>query len=208
MQCDDYPRGGFSGTGFRLWALSLAGMSPHRLKPVPLDSLSARIVSGPTKRELESRKGFLPEAPMKKLAFALALFLVVPALRAQQAETSGNPPQAEPQTAPEAAPPSAAQNPNSQDNLPASIRPGHPLDPADVDILTGKRNREIEAAQRAGVPYSAGMYGNYGDPYLMLGRFGRAFDIQMLPLTRIINPFFFSTMQPRGFGRSGFRGSR
>lgn len=141
---------------------------------------------------------------MKNLVFAIALFLTVPALRAQQAETSGNPPQA----APEASPPPAAQNPNSQDNLPASIRPGHPLDPADVDILTGKRDREIAAAQRAAAPYSVGMYGTYGDPYAMQGRFGRGFDMPMLPLARIGNPFFFSTLQPRGFGRGGFRGGR
>src|SRR4029077_20045649 len=146
---------------------------------------------------------------MHKLVFPIALFLIVPALRAQQAETSGNPPQAAPQAAPETVPQQpAAQNPTAQDNLPASIRPGHPLDPADVDILTGKRDREIEAAQRAAVPYSAGMYGTYGDPYAMQGRFGRAFDIPILPLTRISNPFFFFLMQPRGFGRGVFRGAR
>ena len=142
---------------------------------------------------------------MHKLVFTIALFLFVPALRAQQAETSANPPQAAPQAAPEQP---AAQNPAAQDNLPASLRPGHPLDPADVDILTGKRDREIAAAQRAAVPISVGMYGTYGDPYLMQGRFGREFDIPMLPLTRIGNPFFFSTLQPRGFGRGGFRGGR
>ena len=145
---------------------------------------------------------------MKKLVFAIALFLIVPALRAQQAETSGSAPQAAPQTAPDVAPQPAAQNPAAQDNLPASIRPGHPLDPADVDILTGKRDREIAAAQRAAAPYPVGMYGTYGDPYLMQGRFGRAFDIPILPLARIGNPFFFSRMQPRGFGRGGFRGGR
>jgi hypothetical protein len=145
---------------------------------------------------------------MNKLVFAIALFLIVPALRAQQADTSSNPPQAAPQAAPETAPPPAAQNPSAQDNLPASIRPGHPLDPADVDILTGKRDREIGAAQRGALPYSVGMYGTYGDPYAMQGRFGREFDIPMLPLARISNPFFFSTMQPRGFGRGGFRVGR
>jgi hypothetical protein len=145
---------------------------------------------------------------MKKSVFAIALFLIVPALRAQQAETSGNPPQPAQQTAPEAAPPPAAQIPAAQDNLPASIRPGHPLDPADVDILTGKRDREIAAAQRGAVPYPVGMYGTYGDPYLMQGRFGRAFDIPMLPLARISNPFFFSAFQSRGFGHGGIRGGR
>jgi len=52
------------------------------------------------------------------------------------------------------------------------------------------------------------MYGSYGDLYAMQGRFGRVSDIPMLPLTRIGNPFFFSTLQPRGFGRGGFRGGR
>jgi hypothetical protein len=142
-----------------------------------------------------------PEDAMKKLVFAIVLFLTVPSMRAQQADTSGNPPQAETQAAPIPAPQAAAQNPNAQDNLPASIRPGHPLDPADVDVLTGKRDREIEAARMAGLPISVGMYGNFENSYAMLGRFGRAFDIPMLPLARISNPFFFSTMRPRGFGR-------
>jgi hypothetical protein len=150
----------------------------------------------------------LPEDAMNKMVFAIALFLVVPAMRAQQAETSGNPPQATPPTEQQAAPQPVAVNPNAQDNLPASIRPGHPLDPADVDILTGKRDREIEAARRAALPISVGIYGNYGDLYAMQGRFGRVFDIPMLPLTRISNPFFFSTLHSAGFGRGGFFGGR
>jgi hypothetical protein len=145
-----------------------------------------------------------PEDAMKELVFAIALLLIVPSMCAQQADTSGNPPQ----TVTQAAPQAAAQNPNAQDNLPASIRPGHPLDPADVDILTGKRDREIEAARMAALPISVGMYGNYGDPYATQGRFGRALDIPILPLTRLSNPFFFSTLQPRGFGRGGFFGGR
>ena len=135
---------------------------------------------------------------MNKLVFAIALFTIVPALRAQQAPTSDNPPQTAPQP--------AAQNPNAQDNLPAEIRPGHPLDPADVDVLTGKRDREIEAARRAAAPAMAGAYGgygNYGDYYWMNGRLGPAWDIPMLPLTPISNPFFFSRIQPRWFGRVG-----
>jgi hypothetical protein len=153
----------------------------------------------------------LREDAMNKLVFAIAFFLIVPALRAQQTETSGNPPQAAPQTAPEAAPQPAAQNPNSQENLPAAIRPGHPLDPADVDVLTGKRDREIEAAQRAAVPVMAGAYGGYGtygDYYWMNGRLGAVWDVPMLPLPRIRNPFFFFPMQPRGFGLGAVRGGR
>jgi hypothetical protein len=149
-----------------------------------------------------------PEDAMNKLVFAIALFSIVPAMRAQQAETNGNPPQSETQAAPLAAPQAAEQNSIVQDNLPAAIRPGHPLDPADVDILTGKRDREIEAARTPALPISVGTYGNYGDLYAMQGRFGRMFDIPMLPLTRIRNPFFFSTLLPRGFGRGGFFGGR
>lgn len=137
---------------------------------------------------------------MNKLVFAIALLAIVPALRAQQAETSSDPPQAESQP--------AVQNPNPQDNLPPELRPGHPLDPADVDILTGKRDREIAASQASAMQNAAGMYGNYGDYYWMNGRLGREWDIPMLPLTRIGNPFFFSIMQPRRFGRAGFRGGR
>jgi hypothetical protein len=145
---------------------------------------------------------------MKKLVFAIVLFSFVPAMRAQQAETSATPPMAAPQTETQAAPQPVAQSPNAQDNSPASTRPGHPLNPADVDILTGKRDREIAAAQRAALPISIGMYGNYGDPYLMQGRNGRAFDIPMLPLARIGSPFLFSTPQPRRFGSGGLRGGR
>ena len=148
---------------------------------------------------------------MNRLAFAIALCMIVPSLRAQQADSSGNPPQAAAQPAQEATAQPAAQNPNSQDNLPASIRPGHPLDPADVDILTGKRDREIAGGSEGRSALFSGdvwNYGTYGDPYAMQGRFGRGFDMPMLPLARISNPFFFSTMQPRGFGRGGFRGGR
>lgn len=143
---------------------------------------------------------------MNKPILAMILFLLVPALRAQQAETKETPPQAPPVAASQ----TALQNANETDSLPADIRPGHPLDPADVDILTGKRDREIEASRRAAAPISVGMYGNYGNLYAAQGRFGsRAFDGSLLPLTRIGNSsFFFSMMPPRGFGRGRFRGGR
>lgn len=144
---------------------------------------------------------------MNKLVFAMTLFLMVPALRAQQAETKDNP-SAETQAAPQA----STQAPNAENSLPASIRPGHPLDPADVDILTGKKDREIEASRRAAVPTAVGMYGTYGDVYAMQGRFDTALNVPLLPLTRIGNPFFFGLLAPRGFGRGfgrgGFRGDR
>ena len=102
------------------------------------------------------------EDVMNKLVFAITFFLLAPVLRGQQAETKENSPQAQTQATPQA--PTGTQNEES--SLPAAIRPGHPLDPADVDILTGKRDREIEAARRAAVPISVGMYGDYGGFYL------------------------------------------
>jgi hypothetical protein len=148
---------------------------------------------------------------VSKLVFAIALLLIAPALHAQQADTNGNPPPAEPQAATQADPRPAAQPPNSHDDLPASIRPGHPLDPADVDILTGKRDREMEAARQAGAPVVVdpyGGYGYYGGYYRMNGRLGARWELPLLPLTRIRNPFFFSRFGPMGFGRGAFRGGR
>jgi len=142
---------------------------------------------------------------MNKLVFALALLLIVPALRAQQTETKDE--QSKPET--QAAPQNPTRSQGDQNSLPAAIRPGHPLDPADVNILTGKRDREIEATRRAAVPVMAGSYGEYGtygDYYWMNGRLGAAWDIPMLPLARITSPFYFSRIFPRGFGRGGFRG--
>lgn len=147
---------------------------------------------------------------MKRLVFGFAFFLMVPALRAQQTETEGNTPQAEAQTAPQTDPQVLAQA-AAQDSLPASIRPGHPLDPADVDILTGKRDREMEAARQAGAPVMVdpyGGYGYYGGYYRMNGRLGARWELPLLPLTRIRNPFFFSRLGPLGFGRGAFRGGR
>ncbi|HLJ24680.1 MAG TPA: hypothetical protein VKT71_11280 [Candidatus Acidoferrales bacterium] len=140
---------------------------------------------------------------MRKLFFAAVVLLMVPALRAQQTAPTDAQPPASSQAEPQAAPQPATQNPNAQTQLPADIRPGHPLDPADVDVLTGKRDREMEAARRSAVPVMAGAYGeygNYGDYFWMNGRLGGTWDIPMLPLSRISDPFFF------GFGRGGFGG--
>ena len=138
---------------------------------------------------------------MQMTVLAVALLSILPALHAQQSATS-----AEQQP--------TAQTPNAQTDLPADIRPGHPLDPADVEVLTGKRDREMEAARRAAVPALAGAYGeygNYGDYFWMNGRLGGTWDMPMLPLARISNPFFFGFSRGgfgRGFGRGGFRGPR
>jgi hypothetical protein len=136
---------------------------------------------------------------MKAVIFAISVFLMVPALRAQQGETK--------ETAPQAAPQENAENSNVNNSLPEAIRPGHPLDPADVDILTGKRDREIEAS-RSGFPYAvSGYYGAYSGAYALNGRRGAMLDIPFLPLRRIVNPFFFFSNQPSGFAR-GFGSGR
>jgi hypothetical protein len=136
---------------------------------------------------------------MKNLIFAAVILLAVPALRAQQTEAQ----ESQPQPAPQVMPQAAAENSKTNDTLPASIRPGHPLDPADVDVLTGKKDRELEES-RSAVFY----YGGYADFYTINGRRGATYDFPLLPLTRIRNLFLFSIIQPRGFGRGSFRGRR
>jgi hypothetical protein len=137
----------------------------------------------------------LQEGVMRTLIITAAVLLMVPMLRAQQAEADKATPQVTQQE--------ATENPQAQSTVPDAIKPGHPLDPADVDILTGKRDREIEASRSA-----AFYYGAYGDFYAMNGRRGTGFDLPFLPLTRIGNPFLLSILPPRGFGRGGFRGRR
>jgi hypothetical protein len=147
---------------------------------------------------------------MTKLLLVVGLCSLIPGANAQQA-TMGEPPTStsRPETGPASQP--AAQEPAAENQIPPELRPGHALDPADVDILTGKRDREIEAARQTAALAAAGAYGEYGyygDYYWMNGRLGPAWDIPMLPLARITNPFFFSRISPRGFGRGGFRVGR
>jgi hypothetical protein len=146
-----------------------------------------------------------------KLVFAIALFLITPALGARQNRPTDTQPQANAPSDPQTALQPAAQNPNAQTQVPADIRPGHPLDPADVDVLTGKRDRQLAAAQRANAPVLASPYGElgyYGDHFWMNGRLGETWDIPMLPLPRISNPFFLGSGARRGWGGRGFGGRR
>lgn len=141
---------------------------------------------------------------MHKMAFVTALFLIAPVLCAQQNRATDDPPQAETQAGPQA----TSETPTAQESLPAAIRPGHPLDPADVDILTGKRDRENEASRRAGVTILVDGYGAYGGLYATDRRLGAAENIPLLPLAPITRSFFFPGLSPRGFGRGRFRGGR
>ncbi len=148
---------------------------------------------------------------MKSLKLALALFLAIPALHAQQAAPTGNAAQAAPQPAPDTTAQPTSPNPSAQDQLPPELRPGHPLNPEDVDVLTGKRDRQLAAAQRANAPVLASPYGEfgyYGDYFWMNGRLGDTWDIPMLPLPRINNPFFFGSGSRRGWGGRGLGGRR
>jgi len=119
---------------------------------------------------------------VNKLVFVSAFLFLAPTLSAQQTgltELRGEPAQTTSQA--ETQPP--PQNSNAQSNLPPALRPGHPLDPADVDILTGKKGRGNEASQSAGTPWPVGI-STCG------GAYGSEFDVGLLPLTQIGNPFF------------------
>lgn len=141
---------------------------------------------------------------MRIFILAVAVFLVVPTLHAQLAETQTEPKVNAALTGTQ----ESTENSGVQNAAPEAIRPGHSLDPADVDILTGKRDREIEASRRPPVSVVIGVYGGYGDTYAVNGRRGGILDLPLLPLTRITNPYFFFDIPPRGYGRGGFRGRR
>ncbi len=134
---------------------------------------------------------------MRTLILMVAAFLLVPALRAQQVEPKEEPPQVPAQMNSR-----VAENAGGKTRAAESIRPGHPLDPADVDILTGKHDREIEASRRPDLSIVVGGvgggYGYYGDDYAMNGR-GTMLLPSLLPLTRVSNPYFFFNALPRGF---------
>jgi len=139
---------------------------------------------------------------VNKLVLAIALLLIVPCLGAQQEQPAGNPPQAAQQE--------STENSNVQNGVADAIKPGHELDPADVNILTGKRDRDLEASRQPGVSVVVGGfgYGNYGDPYAINRRGVAVLATPLLPLTRIGNPVFFFSIPPRSIGRGSFRGAR
>ena len=133
---------------------------------------------------------------MKTLILGAVLFLVVPVLKAQQTEAEEK---ATPQTTQQV----TTVNSNVQTGSPETIKPGHPLDPADVDILTGKRDREIEASRRANSVVMGG-YGACNCTYALNARRPGMLDLSLLPLRRIGSPVFFFNMAPGGFGSRSF----
>jgi len=143
---------------------------------------------------------------MKIFMLSVAVFLVVPATHARQSNADQK-----------SAPAAETQSPGTSDrqasnNQPREnqdIKPGHPLDPADVDILTGKRDREIEMSRRNTSILMNG-YADYASPY---GLNGFEFNQSRmgilgldLPFRRIGDPFFFFNGAPGGFGSRGFGG--
>src|SRR5579859_7307908 len=100
----------------------------------------------------------------RAIAIALLWFIpsLIPLLCAKQAAPAGNAAQAASQPPPDTATQPTGQGPSAQDQLPPELRPGHALNPEDVDVLTGKRDRQIAAAQRANAPVLASPYGEFG----------------------------------------------
>jgi hypothetical protein len=143
---------------------------------------------------------------MKLFIRWVAVFLAVPSMHAQQGD-------ADQKSAPAAATQSAGASDRQASNNPPresqDIKPGHPLDPADVDILTGKRDREIAASRRNTIILTDD-YSDYASPY---GRDAFEFNQRRigilgmdLPFRSVGNPFFFFNGSPGGFGSRGFGG--
>ena len=130
---------------------------------------------------------------MKRAAFLAVLLLAAQNLGAQQ--QSQEPPKTP--DASDAAEP-ASTNTTPQAQAPASApKLGHPLDPADVDVLTGKADRARGYAGRA-VPYSYN-YGFGGTGY-QLGQSGSGLSL-FAPVTTATSPPFV----PLAFGQVGNR---
>lgn len=105
-------------------------------------------------------KALLPrkEGAMKPAALLVVLLFVASNLCAQQQPQE--PPKPAPAATPaEAVPPNAAQTPAP----PAAPQLGHPLDPKDVDVLTGKADRDARANAPRATPYIG--YGQTGYGY-------------------------------------------
>jgi hypothetical protein len=143
---------------------------------------------------------------MKIFVLSVAVLLAVPAMPAQQSN-------ADQKSASGAATRSTGasdgQASNDQPRENQDMKPGHPLNPADVDILTGKRDREIEASRRNTSVLLDG-YADYASPYGLNGfelnqRRIRILDLD-LPFRRIGDPFFFFNGAPVGFCSRGFGG--
>jgi len=132
---------------------------------------------------------------MKRGAFLLALLLATPVVRAQQEPSKPAPPAAQPANSTgKEQPATAAPTPEPA----AAPKPGHPLDPHDVDVLTGKADHDARAP---GVtPYiDVGGYGQGLSPRNGWNRQGNQ-----------ASPFIFGAVngKPFFFFGNGFFGGR
>ncbi len=129
---------------------------------------------------------------MKIPLLIVVLLFSSPVLRAQQPEN-------EKSSTPATQPVAGA---SLQNKLPDSTKTAHPLDPADVDVLTGKRDRQIEDLRRERQIILGGYGGGYGVYPGGLGvnsDFTSTSELPLLPLRTSGSSFFFSSIAPRGF---------
>ncbi len=138
---------------------------------------------------------------MKKALFAF-LVLCAPALLAQETQPVQNRPEQP-----------AAAEPRPQ--VAPAPQLGHPLDPADVDVLTGKNKAHIAPAYRVD-PYAYGAYSGYpvnvapwsasrltrttAGPLFLAGRAGNRSFFVIGNAGGFVPPLFFFT---RGLGTGG-----
>ena len=101
----------------------------------------------------------------------------------------------------------AAGSPAQAAPSPGNLQPGHPLDPHDVETLTGKSATSVPASARAISGGYAGYYPYSADvPLFTGGQFNstRAFgDQRFFRNFGLFNPRGFLFFGSRGFGRVG-----
>jgi hypothetical protein len=109
----------------------------------------------------------------------IASLMLVSLLHAQEPGNEPATDTAEAVQVQEAQPP--ASNAPAASEQPVSVRPGHPLDPHDVDVLTGKIDREAQAQRYGRAQVYWGDSGSYG--FMSYGRGVRG--------SRMFRPFLF-----------------
>jgi|SRR5712692_5897141 len=152
---------------------------------------------------------------MKRAAFLAGLFFAAQAVWAQQQEQSKPAPAPNPPESTQTNSSSQSNNTRQGQTPAAAPQLGHPLDPADVDILTGKADRAARGNVAGNVPsmygYGGTSYGrqSYGagstktsPPFVPLA-FGNVNGRSFVVIGSTSGaraPFFLA---PRGFGRFG-----
>ena len=134
---------------------------------------------------------------MKRAAFLTVLLFAAASVSAQQP-----PPQEQPKPAPEAQASNGQTGASTQAAQPAAApKLGHPLDRHDVDVLTGKADRDAQATRATPyVSFGGCGYSEFGGCTAGMGRFSPFVFGSVHG-----RPFFFNS---RFFPMSGFRGPR